>query len=76
MTHARLAERLDAGWRIKSTGLTAIFGWPHFIEQYGLSTVLLFAVDDKANLLIASTKREIDPRPGWTVIALVPPVST
>jgi hypothetical protein len=35
--------------------------------------VLLFAVDDKANLLIASTKREIDPRPGWTVIALVPP---
>ena len=76
MTHARLAERLDAGWRIKSTRLTATFDWPHFIEQYGSPTVLLFAVDDKASLLIASTKREIDPRPGWTVIALVPPGST
>ena len=75
LTHGRLAEWLEQGWRIKSTRLSATFDWPHFIEQYGSSTVLMFAVDERDALLIASTKREIEPRPGWTVIALVPPAA-
>lgn len=73
MTHARFAGLLEQGWRIKSTRLTATFDWPHFIEQYGSDTVLLFGVEEKGALRIASAKRELEPRPGWTVIALVPP---
>jgi hypothetical protein len=73
MTHEHLLERLAEGWRIKSTRLTATFDWPHFIEQYGSATVLLFGVEEKGALRVASVKRELEPRPGWLVIALVPP---
>ncbi len=73
MTHARFAELLQQGWRIKSTSLSVTFDWPHFIEQYGSDTVLLFGVEERGTLRVASAKRELEPRPGWTVIALVPP---
>jgi hypothetical protein len=73
MTHERLAECLADGWRIKSTRLTATFDWPHFIEQYGSNTVLLFGVEEKGALRVSSVKRELEPRAGWLVIALVPP---
>ena len=72
MTHARFAELLEQGWRIKSTRLSATFDWPHFIEQYGSGTVLLFGVDEKGVLRVVSAHREVEPRPGWLVIALVP----
>jgi hypothetical protein len=73
MTHARFAELLARGWRIKSTRLSATFDWPHFVEQYGSDSVLLFGVEEKGALRVASAKRELEPRPGWTVIVLVPP---
>jgi NhaP-type Na+/H+ or K+/H+ antiporter len=73
MTHERFLERLAEGWRIKSTRLTETFDWPNFIEQYGSPTVLLFGVEEHGALRVASVKRELEPRPGWTVIALVPP---
>jgi NhaP-type Na+/H+ or K+/H+ antiporter len=76
MTHGRFAEMLGQGWRIKSTRLSATFDWPHFIEQYGSNTVLMFGVEEKGTLRVASTKRELEPKPGWLVIALVPPAST
>ena len=73
MNHARFAELLTLGWRIKSTKLTATFDWPHFIEQYGSSSMLMFGVDEKAVLRVVAERRELEPRPGWTVIVLVPP---
>ena len=73
MTHGRFAEMLGHGWRIKTTRLSATFDWPHFIEQYGSNTVLMFGVEEKGALRVASTKRALEPKPGWTVIALVPP---
>ncbi|PMQ06441.1 K(+)/H(+) antiporter NhaP2 [Dyella sp. AD56] len=76
MTHERFLERLAEGWRIKSTRLTTTFDWPNFIEQYGSPTVLLFGVEEKGALRVASVKRELEPRAGWTVIALVPPEAT
>ncbi|MEO8997657.1 MAG: sodium:proton antiporter [Rhodanobacter sp.] len=72
MTHGRFAEMLAQGWRIKSTKLSSTFDWPHFVEQYGSNTVLMFGVEEKGTLRVASTKRELEPKPGWTVIALVP----
>ena len=73
MTHRRFADMLENGWRIKSTRLSATFDWPHFVEQYGSNSVLMFGVEEKGTLRVASTKRELEPRPGWLVIALVPP---
>ena len=73
MTHERFEERLTKGWTIKSTRLTATFDWPHFIEQYGSNTVLLFGVGENGALRMASVKRELEPKPGWLVTALVPP---
>ncbi|MHA6205865.1 cation:proton antiporter [Dyella soli] len=73
LTHERFVERLALGWRIKSTRLTPTFDWPHFIEQYGSTAVLLFGVEEKGALRVASVKRELEPRAGWTVIVLVPP---
>jgi NhaP-type Na+/H+ or K+/H+ antiporter len=75
MTHGRFAEMLGQGWRIKSTRLSNTFDWSHFIEQYGSNAVLMFGVEEKGALRVASTKRELEPRPGWLVIALVPPAS-
>ncbi|MEO5830580.1 MAG: sodium:proton antiporter [Rhodanobacter sp.] len=74
MTHGRFAEMLEQGWRIKSTKLSATFDWPHFIEQYGSNMVLMFGVEEKGALRVASAKRELEPKAGWTVIALVPPL--
>ena len=76
MTHGRFAEMLEQGWRIKSTKLSTTFDWPHFIEQHGSNTVLMFGVEEKGALRVASTKRELEPKPGWTVIALVPPAES
>ncbi|WP_288092767.1 NAD-binding protein, partial [Thiomonas sp.] len=73
MTHGRFAGLLERGWRIKSTRLTTTFDWPHFVEQYGSASILLFGIEEKGALRVASTKRELQPRPGWMVIALVPP---
>jgi NhaP-type Na+/H+ or K+/H+ antiporter len=74
MTHGRFAEMLEQGWRIKSTKLSATFDWPQFIEQYGSNMVLMFGVEEKGVLRVASAKRELEPKAGWTVIALVPPL--
>lgn len=73
MTHGRFAEMMREGWRIKTTRLSSTFDWPHFIEQYGSNSVLMFGVEEKGALRVASAKRELEPKPGWTVIALVPP---
>ena len=76
MTHGHFADVLAHGWRIKSTKLSTTFDWPHFIEQYGSNTVLMFDIEEKGALRVASAKRELEPKPGWTVIGLVPPTST
>lgn len=73
MTHARFGELLATGWRIKSTRLTQAFGWSDFTERNGAQSVLLFGVDEKGNLRVASAKRLLEPKAGWLAIALTPP---
>ncbi len=74
MTHGRFAELLQQGWRVRSTRLSSTFDWPQFLEQHGAGSVLLFGVEEKGALRIASAKRVLEPKPGWNVTALVPPV--
>jgi NhaP-type Na+/H+ or K+/H+ antiporter len=76
ITHGRFAEMLEQGWRIKLTKLTDTFDWPQFIEQNGSTSVLMFGVEERGVLRIASAKRELEPKAGWTVSVLVPPPET
>ena len=73
MTHARFAHMLAAGWRVKSTKLSDSFGWPQFVAQNGATSVLLFGVDEKGGLRVATSRIDLQPKPGWTVLVLVPP---
>jgi NhaP-type Na+/H+ or K+/H+ antiporter len=74
MTHKRFAELLEAGWRIKSNALTETFGWPGFLAQHGADSVLLFGIEPAGRLRVVNNRRKLEPRAGWSVIALVPPV--
>jgi hypothetical protein len=73
VTHARFREMLSRGWRVKSTQLTDNYDWPMFIEHNGHDAVLLFAIDTNGTLRVASSRQEIEPKPGWTVLVLVSP---
>jgi hypothetical protein len=73
MTHARFAELLQAGWRIKSSALTDAFGWPGFLAEHGAGAVLLFGIEPGGRLRVANNRRKTEPKSGWRVIALVPP---
>jgi NhaP-type Na+/H+ or K+/H+ antiporter len=73
-THARFGELLAAGWQVKSNALTDAFGWADFLAQHDAAAVLLFAVEPSGRLRIVNARRKTEPRSGWTVIALVPPV--
>jgi hypothetical protein len=73
MTRTRFVELLEAGWRIKANALTAAFDWPAFVAQHGADSVLLFGLEPNGKLRVNSNRERAEPRPGWTVIALVPP---
>ena len=73
MTHARFTELMDQGWRIKATRLSENFDWPQFEAQHGPGVVPLFEINERGALRVASSQRSLEPRPGWTVMALVPP---
>ena len=74
MTHARLQELLDAGWRIKATALTEQYGWPQFRAAWGEQALPLFALADKGRLRVAGEGEDaLRPTAGQTVLALVPP---
>jgi hypothetical protein len=70
MTHARFAELLEDGWRIRTTRLSATYGWQQLLDRQGANSLLLFAVDDKGNLRVASAKRALEPKAGWLVLVL------
>jgi NhaP-type Na+/H+ or K+/H+ antiporter len=73
MTHARFAQMLAQGWRIKSPKLSSAYDWPQFVAQYGAISVLLFGIDEKGTLHVATSRIDLQPKPGWTVLVLVPP---
>ncbi|HEX7340957.1 MAG TPA: sodium:proton antiporter [Rhodanobacteraceae bacterium] len=73
MTHARFNEMLGRGWRVKATTLTETFDWTRLTAMTDPDTILLFGIGPNHALRVASDKRDLDPRPGWTVITLAPP---
>jgi len=72
MTHARFDDLLQDGWRIATTRLTETFDWEALVAQNESHAILLFAIDPRGVLRVATGRSPLDPRPGWTVMALVP----
>ncbi len=73
ITLGLLEDRLDAGWRIKSTRLSASFGLDAFHARHGADALALFSVDEQARLHVVSETRVLETKPGWSLTALVPP---
>lgn len=76
MTHSRFHQMLVSGWQVKTTSLTEAFDWPQFVATYGGEAVLLFGIEANGSLRVASNKREVEPKAGWTVLTLVPPMTS
>jgi hypothetical protein len=55
--------------------LSDSFGWPEFLAEHGADAVLLFGIEPNGRLRVVNNRRKTEPKSGWTVIALVPPVS-
>ncbi|HET7561967.1 MAG TPA: sodium:proton antiporter [Rhodanobacteraceae bacterium] len=73
MTHGRFAGLLADGWKVKTNVLTDSFDWAAFVAQHGRDVVLLFGIEPNGRLRVVHTRRDTEPKVGWTVIALVPP---
>ncbi|MEM7031340.1 MAG: cation:proton antiporter, partial [Chloroflexota bacterium] len=69
-----LEERFDNGAVIKTTKLTAEFGFDDFKTLYGESAIPLFAIDESDKLVVATVSNPLSPRVGQTLVALVDPV--
>ena len=72
-TYNQLSHRFNVGAVVKSTGLTEQFDYEAFQELYGPSAQPLFLIDETGSLMVFTSDRERDPRPGQTLISLVDP---
>lgn len=72
ITQRMLEEKLEQGAAVRSTRLSESFGWKDLREKHGDAALLLFAIDERGLLRPAHDGREWQPRPGWTLISLVP----
>ena len=74
VTIEQLEDRFAAGATIKKTWLSSDFTYDDFLAQYGESALVLFCLNDTGSLLIATDEKEMAPRPGQKLIALIDPV--
>jgi len=71
VTYSTLSRRFSEGAAVKSTRLTAEFSYKDFRARYGESMIPLFLIDQGGQLLPFTSRDEIAPRQGNTIIALV-----
>jgi len=73
-TFEYLSERFANGAQVKSTRLTKQFDYSSFRSRYGESALPLFLISDSKKLTVVTADREIKPRAGQMLIAVVDPV--
>ncbi len=71
VTLEQLQQRLASGSTIKKTTLTEGFTFEDFLARYGESTLLLFCFQENGDLEIATDEKDMQPKPGQKLIALV-----
>jgi len=72
-SRAQLEALLNKGWRLKATKLSEDFGYEEFLAKRGEGVLVPFALNERGQLRVATDSYLIEPKPGWTVVAFVPP---
>lgn len=71
-TEERLEALVADGMTVRSTKLTETFDYPAF-RQRNSGAMPLFLMDDQRRLSVLATDLKVEPRAGYTIVALVPP---
>ena len=69
--YGNLAYRLRNQAEIKSTQLSDEFTFEQYLKKYEGGIVPMFAIDDKQRLHVFVANGEMQPEPGWTIIAMI-----
>ncbi|NOY40795.1 MAG: sodium:proton antiporter [Planctomycetes bacterium] len=70
-TAKQLEDRFAAGAQVKKTLLSEDFTYEDFQARYGDTALALFCIDEAKKLIVATDEKEMQPRPGQKLIALV-----
>jgi CPA1 family monovalent cation:H+ antiporter len=71
--YANLEEMLSRGAEIKQTSLTSAFDYDSYLQQHAGQRVPLFALDEKQRIHVLAADTEVEPKAGWTIVALALP---
>jgi len=71
VTFSSLAKVLtQEDWKIRSTTLSQTFDFAAYHQQYGQDAIPLFAVTPKGKIEVFTVEDQLNPQPGWSIIAL------
>ena len=71
VTLHELEERFAAGAVLKKTAISPDFTFDDFVARYGETALVLFCLEDSGKLIVATNEKDMLPRPGQKLIALV-----
>ena len=71
VTIDELEDRFEAGAMLKKTLISSDFTYDDFVGRYGESVLVLFYLEENGKLTVATDEKEIQPRAGQKLIALV-----
>lgn len=72
VTYDILTNMLEKGAEIRTTKLTENFDYADYQRRYAGRVIPLFVIDKGYNLRVFTAFNEIMPKPGWSVIGIVP----
>lgn len=72
VTFSSLSKALAQGnWEVRSTRLTQAFDFAAFQKRHGHGAIPLFGITSKDGIEVFCAEEQLNPQPGWTIIALV-----
>ena len=72
VTYDMLTNMLEKGAEIRTTKITENFDYADYQGRYAGRVIPLFVIDKGYNLRVFTAFNEIMPKPGWSVIGMVP----
>lgn len=74
-TFDEISHKFFLGNKLKKTKLTEEFGYPEFQEYYENKAMPMFLINENKELAVFSPDQELIPKPGQTLISLVPVIT-
>ena len=73
LTFQQMASLIAQGAELRSTSLSSSFAWEDYQQMHGKKAVLLFGLDSRGHVHVASHPMKWQPAADWTLIALIDP---